>query len=109
MIRPFTPDEVLANKREVIPAFVIEAVNTLLTKRFSGTSCTIRQKELIELAEKIGMDQGTIPDWATRQTFFDEHWLDFEPIFKAAGWNVVYDKPGWDETYEPFWKFERSK
>lgn len=109
MIRPFSPDQALANKKEAIPPFVIEAVNTLLTKKFNGVSCSITQKEVIELAEQIALTNKTMPDWASPQSFFDEHWLDFEPIFREVGWKVEYDKPGWDETYEPFWKFERSK
>ncbi len=107
--RPITPDQALKAKINAIPSFVIEAVNELLAKRFSGVSCTIKQKEVIEKAEEIGMARGTIPGHASRQTFFNEHWLDFEPLFRDAGWKVEYDKPGWDESYEPFWKFSRAK
>ena len=108
MIRPFTPDEALASKAEKIPHFVIEAVNELLSKRFNGSSCDIYQNEVITNATVIGKARGTFPPDAIRQTFFDEHWLDFEPIFRKSGWKVAYYKSAWCETYEPFWRFSRD-
>lgn len=99
----------IAAKAELIPPFVIEAVNTLLSKRFNGSSCTIYQHEIVDLAIEIGTARSAIPSFVTPQTFYDEHWLDFEPIYQKAGWKVVYDKPSWDESFRPFFKFSRAE
>jgi hypothetical protein len=108
VIRPFTPDEALACKAELIPPFVIEAVNGLLAKQFDGQDCTIYQNEVISLAIMIGTARGDLPRGTSKQTFFDEQWLNFEPMFRKSGWNVSYDKPAWCESYEPFWRFSRN-
>ena len=108
-VRPFTPDEVLTQKKFILPEFIIRAVNEFLAKRFDGHSCTVFQNEFIERAEAIGRMTNTLPDWASRQSFFDENWLDFEPAYREQGWKVYYDKPGYNENYEASWKFERAK
>lgn len=100
-MRPLTPDEVDEAKTESIPDFVIGAVNNLLKKY--GSSAEITQDEIIDEI----MVQAT-PE-TTRREIFDKKWLDFEPVFRAVGWEVVYDKPGYNETYEPSFKFRRSK
>lgn len=109
MIRAFTPDEVLSAKAERIPPFVIEAVNELLVTRFLDRRCVLTQNEIIERAKEIGEARGTFPPDATESTFYDQHWLDFEPIFRQAGWSVEYDSPAWDDNYEARFVFSRRK
>ena len=103
------PDEALAHKDNLIPSFVIEAVNTLLAQRFNGSNyCTIKQDEVIDLAMKIGSDAGTMPPGSGRFSFFDNRWLDFEPLYEKSGWKIEYDKPGFNESYSAFWRFWRA-
>jgi hypothetical protein len=42
----------------------------------------------------------------SRNDFFDKHWLDFESIFRKAGWKVKYTKPGYNESFPAYWTFE---
>ena len=107
-VRPFTPDEALAAKVHVIPPFVVEAVNMLLAKHFDGKSARVEQREIIKLAVEIGEHNETLPPGTTAETFFSEKWLDFEKLYEKSGWKVRYDKPGWDETYSPFFVFEKK-
>lgn len=97
-VRPISPAEALADR--VIPAPVIHAVNELLTERFDGHSCVLHQDEVIErvLARFPGR---------TRDDLFTNHWLDFEPLFARHGWLVEYDRPAYNETYEPTWRFTK--
>ncbi len=44
-----------------------------------------------------------------RKQLFEKGWLDVEPIFKKAGWDVEYDKPGYNESYPATFKFSRKK
>lgn len=108
--KPITPEEALKNKVNVIPSFVLEAFNTLLTQRFNGVGhVVIEQGELIKLAMDIGHKEKSLPDGCSAQTFFDEHWLDIETIYRDVGWKVIYDKPGFNESYEACWKFSKDK
>lgn len=107
-IKPLSPNEALAGKITAIPPFVIAAVNQLLTERFSGRSCTIRQNEVVELAQKIASETAPTFEAIDKHVFFDRHWLDFEVIYQKEGWSVIYDKPAYNETYEAFWTFSRK-
>jgi hypothetical protein len=40
-----------------------------------------------------------------RNEIFKNHWLDVEEIYEEAGWQVAYDKPGYNETYEASFEF----
>jgi len=98
MVKPFSPDDVKANKVNVIPDEVIEAVNQLLTENFSDGRATIKQKDIVSRAK--GMMR--------RATNFDNRWLDFEDVYRAQGWDVHYDKPGYCETYDAFFEFTKK-
>lgn len=103
--KPITPEEILKYKTH-LPDFVVEAVNELIKKKWNGASATIRQTELIVKILKI-MPADEQSPITRRQSLFDNHWLDVEPAYRHAGWNVVSDKPGYNETYEAKLTFTR--
>lgn len=100
MIKPISPDEVSALKQKMLPGGVISAINMVITKHFDGRSAKFGQNEIIA---EISMAMGT-----DRQTIFSQKWLDFEPIYEAEGWKVYYDKPGYNESYEPTFTLTRK-
>lgn len=107
-MKPFTPDEALGAKADVIPTFVIEAVNLLLAKKFNGGQCTIKQNEIIEVSIERWMLRNEPPANLTREMFFANHWLNIEGLYRQHGWKVKYDKPAYNETYDAFFVFERD-
>jgi len=44
-----------------------------------------------------------------RNKIFEMGWLDVEDAYRAQGWNVVYDRPGYCESYEASFIFTRGK
>jgi hypothetical protein len=95
MTKPLSPQEV----NKAIPDYVIAVVNELIEENyrprgFTFTSAEVKRRVLLR------MDEG-VP--------FDQRWLDFEPVFRKNGWNVEYDKPGYNESYDGFYKFSESK
>lgn len=100
-VKPYSPTDALENKKLAIPPVIIAAVNELLAARYSGRgSVTITQKELLDKVVDI------IPGGSN--TIFQMHYFDFEPLFEKTGWRVIYDKPGYNESYEPSWSFSPS-
>jgi hypothetical protein len=91
-VKPITPDEVVHE----IPDVIIEVVNTLIKENWNGQKSHILQEEILERLP--------IP----RDEVFEKHLLDFEHIYREAGWNVIYDKPGWDEKYKAFFEFTKK-
>lgn len=97
-----SPKEIMGSLDTIIPEVVIQAVNNLLKKGYRGDSVTLRQSDIV--AEIIRLDNNI-----TSHQAFDSKWLDFEALFERAGWKVVYDKPGYNETYPATFEFTPIK
>jgi hypothetical protein len=99
-VKPLSPSEVTSKKRTIIPDEVISAINKLIAKNFSNGFASFTQKEAIEaIKDEFVNDVST-------DTIFDNGWLDFEDIYRKEGWKVKYDKPGYNESYEPTFEFK---
>lgn len=99
-IRPITPSEAEEARLTRIPECVISAVNQLLKEKYDGHEARITQNELLNI----------ITDEETpREYFFRNKCLDFEDLYREQGWDVVYDKPGFNECYVAYWIFKPLK
>jgi hypothetical protein len=105
-MKPFSPDDALANKAGFIPDFVIRAFNNLLAKNYNGGSITIKQDVIIE--EIITLAAESVIK-VTRQRIYDNKWLDIEQIYKESGWDVEYNRPSIGESFDTYFTFSRSK
>lgn len=109
--RPITPDEIPAMKLLIIPHFVVEAVNHLLTIKACGNQpiCLYQDEILEEAMCRANVDR--TPDnegLIVPQHFFARGWLNIEDLYREAGWNVTYDKPGFNESYKASFTFKRA-
>ncbi len=104
-VTPLTPKQVREMHQKNIPEEIIFAVNRLLVKGGSEPPIriVIEQNEVIEEATAIMKSNGKTIE---RNDFFKNHWLDFEPIFREAGWKVTFKKPGFNESFPAYWTFE---
>lgn len=101
MTDPIRPEEVAARKLAALPDGVIDSFNELIAKAFDGQSAVVYQNDVIEAI------LANCCDVTSRQQVFDDHLLDVEPAYRAAGWDVAYDKPGWNETGRAYFTFTR--
>lgn len=101
-VKPISPDEVVAKKATLIPDEVIEAFNEMIAEHMTGGYSKFKQSKVVDriLTKMPGMNRGTL---------YDNHWLDVEDVYRAEGWKVEYDKPGYCETYEATFEFSRKK
>jgi hypothetical protein len=100
MVDAITPAQCPSHKAAGMPDGVMIAWNAVIAKNSKGNqSIHVGQEEII--AELMPLT----PDGNFRQHIFNENWLDVEPIYEAAGWEVVYDKPAYNETYAASFKF----
>lgn len=103
MVKPLAPADVGYAQAELFPDFVIETWNTVIAKHWSGTQSRIEQDDIIlELiaASPMLVDRGDV---------FARHWLDIEDLYRAEGWVVEYDKPAYNESYDPYFVFKKVK
>jgi hypothetical protein len=101
-MRAITPEELRKYVRP-IPDTVIAAVNKLLQDRWGGGNVIHLSKEAV-----IDAIRDAEPD-VSRQEIYDRKWLDFESIYRAAGWEVLYHKPTYAESWESYFEFKLTK
>ncbi len=103
-IEPLSPNDVTIQKQSIIPDVVIECFNELIAQTFSGDRSTFKQDAVADLiCEKMLAVQPEFDD----RIIYDKHWLDVESIYRAKGWTVEYDKPGFNESYDATFTFKR--
>lgn len=88
MTNPIRPSEVVSHKATVIPDKVIEIFNRLIAFNFSSGSARIKQSDIVSALFNAGF---------AKEHIFADKLLDVEDIYRAAGWRVEYDKPGFNE------------
>ena len=95
MSRPIQPHEVLDQR--VFPDEVFDVFNALIAKHALNGQSVVGQNEI--MAALCGALQ------CDREAILKAKWLNIEDHYRAAGWKVEYDKPGYNETYEPTFTF----
>jgi hypothetical protein len=101
MIKAITPKEAEEKNICSFPDEVIESFNELIAANLRGKSSTIGQEEVLKLirSKNSSLTSGKV---------IEKGWLDVEKFYRNAGWKVKYDKPGWDEDYDPFFVFSKN-
>lgn len=99
---PITPEEVVQQKKVQIPPEVFNAFNDMIAKHWNGISARFTQNAVVVaiLAYLPEKNAGDI---------FSNHWLDVEDIYREAGWRVVFDRPGYCDSYEATFEFSKKR
>jgi len=100
MVKPITPDMVTDVKKELLPDAVIEAWNEVIAKNWNGKTSSFTQDEIVKRIVKKAKIK--------RDKVFDKRYLDVEDIYETEGWNVHYDRPGYNETYNATFEFKKK-
>ena len=98
-VTPIKPSEIGQGKADVFPDAVFEAFNQLIAEQFSQGCATIKQDDVVALMEQKGLGQAEIQR---------KGWLNVEDAYRAAGWAVEYDKPGYNESGPATFTFRRA-
>ena len=94
--KPLSPYEAEKKRIKYFPAYVIDAINELLVLHSNGQHyIEINQEEIIK--KIISKAPATLIP--TRSQVFEKKLLNFEQIFKLAGWNVKCNKSDVACTY----------
>ena len=105
-IKPMKPEDVLDRKIETIPDAMFAAVNAMIAMKWNGSSAVFRQDDLLEKYFELSKETD---DRATRDRLFANNQMDFEDAYRREGWKIVYDKPAYNESYEPTFCFSIIK
>lgn len=95
-VLPISPDDVASAL--VIPDEAILAFNEIIAAG-GGVYVIIPQREVVALMVEKGLN---------REDIYARGWLNVEPLYRAKGWKVTFDKPGYNEFYEAHFIFSRG-
>lgn len=95
MLQPITPKEAAEQlpKHSAIPELLFRVVNDLILQKFDGTNkFDITIPEIKSLWKSFTVD------------YFQSSYLNFEPFYEKAGWNVEWIKESnaWEDGYDRF-------
>lgn len=119
-MQAITPSQVASKKNEIIPSFVIDAFNTLIAANFNHGRSDFSQTELMDLIWDKALTSGYVKilegveeeilsaKKKLKDEIFKKHWLDVEPIYEKAGWKVEYDKPGYNESGDAYFRLKEK-
>lgn len=79
------------------PDFVIQAFNECIMEARIKNSKNVMQDDVVKRIEKLGN--------VSRNSIFENHWLDVERHYRKAGWTVYHDQPGFNESYKAYYTF----
>jgi hypothetical protein len=106
IVKPISPNEL---KRKPMPEFVITAFNELLADKYNGRGdIIILQKNAVAKIIEVSA-RGDYRCMVSEEAIFKNGWLDIEDEYRAAGWLVAFDKPGYCESYEASWVFKKKQ
>lgn len=99
-VKPISPDEVGQQKTTQIPGEVFAAFNEVIAKHWSeGVSEFTQDEVLANIVARMPSTQ--------RHEVLTNRWLDVEDSYRAAGWIVDYEKPGYNESGSARFTFKR--
>lgn len=101
MNKPITPDDMIAQKETNLSIY-LPVWNNLIIQNWDGN------KSIIYLDEIITSLIEYFPN-LKKQTIFKHNILDVEDIYRKVGWDVIYDKPAYNEDYKTHFIFKKKR
>src|SRR3954470_22754707 len=98
-VKPIKPSEVVDKMEETIDSNLLQAINNLIVKNWTGSSAHFAVSDVLNELNKLKeYDTLEIKSFSA----------NFPPVYKKAGWKVDTDRPGYNESYETNWTFTKS-
>lgn len=102
-MKPITPEEALKQKIEAMPDCIISEVNKMIVENMSVIQSYYVTLKLKEVEPRLKQVTKAL------EIKWDKSYLDFEPIFREAGWNVEYKQSGYgDSDFDAYYKFSKK-
>ena len=107
MTKPLSPTKLLKNVK--IPDKMILAANELLVENMGNSGrLTFTYMEL-KARYRMLVAGATSTEGERNNVKVKTQWLDIEDTFRQAGWHVKCDSPGFNESYDGYFIFEKPQ
>lgn len=108
-LKPISYSEAQEHYVNSFPKEVFIATNKLLKEKFISPDKSIRitRNELLKELYNLYKIEPENDDnqYYLRNLPLETKDINIEDVYNQRGWKVVYDKPGYNETYDGFWIF----
>ena len=98
MTKPIMPHEVTQESLNRMPDAIIEAWNELIAEKWDGDSALIF---LYEAKDRLCFVCGY------KGIEYSSKYLNIEDIYRDAGWDVEFEKPGYNESGNAYYEFSK--
>lgn len=98
-VKPLPISKITVRKSFEIPELVILTINGMLKDHWDGQQAVLHTKDILKNVSLIFNK----PENEVLQS----HWLDIEPHYRKAGYNVEYFKPPFGQVGNAFFKFSK--
>jgi len=105
-MKPITPEKVEQIRIHEMPEAIIQATNELIVRKWNGSSASVEVEEIVKHYFNVSGEEQTA---AKRKELFDRHYLDIEPAYREAGWQVKFESPDYTENFPSYFRFTRKK
>ena len=107
MSKALSPSEIKRHAGQSFPDYVYDGVNNELAKKVDHNGwARLFQKEvansIVAAASALGVD-------IDRSFLYANNYMDFEPAYRAAGWDVTYHKSPYYSSDDSYFEFEKAK
>ena len=82
---------------EDVYSVIIASFNDLIKKNYDNPhkSSEVMIKDVVELVKR---SMPTREEW-------NMNWFNVETVYRDQGWTVIYQRPAWNESFEPYFVF----
>lgn len=97
-VKPITFEEAYDSKVNGIPNEIIIATNKLIVENFNiqDKSAKVYFKDILD---NVSFEKGRV---------YRNHWLDIEPLYEEAGWDVSCYTPAFCESFDSYFVFSKK-
>lgn len=101
-IQPITPKEIEDNLVDIFPEAVIQAFNELIRENYKVNGETTFTLNTVKKTIKL------IDPRANIDKLIEKGKLDVEPLYRKYGWDVDYNSPDRDESFDEYFSFRKA-
>lgn len=107
-MKPISPQEANDYFQKNIPSFVIDAVNSLISSKFTPSKSSFILLHS-EVKNKILSQMDLYNTQYNAQMIWDDGFMDIEDSYRKYGWDVSYVKKSIGDTFESHYQFKPQK